>query len=298
MPNLFRLHLAFSHSLRRPGLISAYGFNEDDGSTVYDSSGYGNTGTIHGATWTTSGQFGTALSFNGNGNYIDLGQPASFKTTGSMTWSAWVRATGNPSDDGQIVAQSNDNSGWQFKTSPDTGPRTFAVAVSPNSSSLTQRYSKTVLALNTWYYVAGVYNAAAQTLDIYVNGVLDDGALRGTVPGSQFTPSINASIGQRSGGYYFNGTIDEVRIYGAALTAAQIQSDMNTPVGTSGDVIDPFRTGDPRVCRRGGVDAAGNGPCGHQPCRHSAALSLWSLLQSQNSGRRESGYLRTTDQLQ
>ena len=70
--------------------------------------------------------------------------------------------------------------GWQAQeTSPDTGVRTFGIAISPNGSSNTQRYSKTVLALNTWYHVAGVYNASAKTLDIYVNGVLDDGVLKG-----------------------------------------------------------------------------------------------------------------------
>ena len=35
-----------------------------------------------------------------------------------------------PSDDGQIVALSNDTQGWQFKTTPDTGKRTFGIAVS------------------------------------------------------------------------------------------------------------------------------------------------------------------------
>ena len=67
--------------------------------------------------------------------------------TGSMTWSAWVYATGTPADDGQIVAKSGDGggtAGWQFKTSPDTGPHTFGVAVSSDGNAHTQRYSATV----------------------------------------------------------------------------------------------------------------------------------------------------------
>ena len=80
----------------------------------------------------------------GKNSYVNLGLPASFQSTGSMTWSAWVYATGNPSDDGQIIAMSTDNSGWQLKTSPDTGVRTFGVAVSPDGTTHTQRYSKTV----------------------------------------------------------------------------------------------------------------------------------------------------------
>ena len=96
-----------------------------------------------------------------------------------------------------------------------------------------QRYGTTVVALNTWYHVAGVYNSSARTLDIYVNGVLDDGVLSGTVPGSQFDPNLSVSIGKRSGGWYFQGTIDEVRVRNVALTAAQIQADMNTPIGNT-----------------------------------------------------------------
>jgi hypothetical protein len=144
-----------------------------------------------------------------------------------MTWSAWVYVTGNPPDDGQILALSNDSVGWQLKTTPDTGPRTFGIAVSGSATSHVQRYSKTVVQPNTWYHVAGVYDATARTLDIYVNGVLDDGALVGTVPTSQALPSgVNPNVGRRTNGWYFIGTIDEVKIYSRALSQAEIQSDM------------------------------------------------------------------------
>src|SRR4029453_7016593 len=135
-------------------------------------------GKIEGATWTSTAKFGNALLFNGSKSYVDLGNPSSLQSNGSMTWSAWVYSTGNPSDDGQIVARSDDNSGWQFKTSPDTGVRTFCVAVwGTGASSHTQRYSTTVLAQRTWYHVAGVYDASAKSLDIYVNGAKDNGVL-------------------------------------------------------------------------------------------------------------------------
>jgi len=151
-----------------------------------------------------------------------------------MTWSAWVEAAADPADDGQIVAKADDASGWQLKTSPDTGPHTFGVRVAGATNTLAQRYSTTVRSLNVWYHVAGVYNASAQTLDIYVNGVLDNGTLSGTIPASQINSAVNVNIGRRSGGsgYYFNGVIDDVRIYNRALSQAEIQADMNTPVGT------------------------------------------------------------------
>ena len=215
-----------------PGLVAAYGFAAGNGTTTADASGNNLTGTLTGGTtWTTAGKYGNALAFDGTTSYVDLGNPPALQLTGSMTWSAWIFATANPPDDGQIIAKSGANDGWQFKTSPDTGPHTFGVAVSAGTTSHTQRYSTATRALNTWYHVAGVYNATAQTLNIYVNGVLDNGVLSGTVPAAQFNSAQNVNIGRRAGGFYFQGIIDEVRIYNRALTQTEIQTDMTTPIG-------------------------------------------------------------------
>ena len=54
------------------GLVAAYGFEEGSGTTVTDASGNGNTGTISGATWTTAGKFGNALSFNGTSSRVTI----------------------------------------------------------------------------------------------------------------------------------------------------------------------------------------------------------------------------------
>ena len=216
------------------GLVAAYNFNEGNGTTVNDASGHGITGNILGAIWTTGGKHGKALSFNGLSSYVDLGNPSLVQITGSLTLSAWVKAVASVANDGQIVAKSDDASGWQLKTSPDTGPQTFGVAISSGGGRV-ERYSTTVRSLNVWYYVAGVYNAAARTLDIYVNGVLDNGVLTGTIPASQVNAPVNVYIGKRTslhgGGYCFNGIIDDVRIYKRALSQTEIQADMNTPVG-------------------------------------------------------------------
>jgi uncharacterized protein (TIGR03437 family) len=148
-----------------------------------------------------------------------------------MTWSAWVNISGNPANDGQIIARSDNASGWQLKISPDTGKRTFAIAISGTSSSgHTQRYSNTVYSFNIWYYVTGVYNSSARTLDIYVNGALDNGVLVGAVPGLQYVPAVNVNIGRRPLGYYFKGIIDDVSVYNRALSPAEIQDNMNTGV--------------------------------------------------------------------
>lgn len=225
------------------GLLAAYGFGEGAGTTTADASGAGITGTLNGAAW-ASGKNGSGLSFNGTSSYVSLGNPAALAVTGSISVSAWVNESGNVSDDGIIIARSNGAGGWELKSSPDTGARTFAFGVYDPTGAYVARYSRTVRALGTWYHVAGVYDAAAQALHVYVNGVLDDGALWNTVPASISAPSLSTNIGTRSASFNIKGILDDVRVYGRALSQAEIQADMNVAVGGgSGDAAAPSSPG-------------------------------------------------------
>jgi glucose/arabinose dehydrogenase len=213
------------------GLVAGYRLDEGGTSTTTaDISGNNTTGTlVSGPTWTT-GKYGNALGFAGN-SYVNLGNPLSLRMTGSMTLSAWINISANPWDDGTIVGKLGP-AGWQLKTSPDTGVRTAAIQISSNGSNAIQRYSTTVLTTNTWYHIAGVYDAAARTLNIYVNGVLDNGVLAGTVPAAQSDAALNVNIAQRTGNpgsFNFQGRLDEVHIFNRALSASEIQTDMNVP---------------------------------------------------------------------
>ncbi|MGA9364840.1 MAG: LamG-like jellyroll fold domain-containing protein [Bacteroidota bacterium] len=213
-----------------PGLVASYAFSEGTGTTTADSSGNQLTGTISGASWTTQGKYGNALSFNGTGSYVNLYNPTQLCLTGSMTLCAWINASAYPVGDGTIIAKSTSTAGWQLKTTSGQGAFIFAIAVSPNSTSITQRNSNTVGCLNTWYHVAGVYNGWPRALDIFVNGVLYNGNLAGTIPTTQYNSSVNVYIGKRfgSGNHYFSGIIDQVHVYNRALTSTEIQTDMNS----------------------------------------------------------------------
>src|SRR3977135_4092033 len=62
-------------------LLAGYPFGEGVSTTTADTSGNLITGTLRNATWTTTGKFGNALSFNGSSSYVDLGAPPSLSTT-------------------------------------------------------------------------------------------------------------------------------------------------------------------------------------------------------------------------
>ena len=80
--------------------------------------------------------------------------------------------------------------------------------------------------MNAWTHLAATYDGS--TLRFYVNGT--QAASRAVTGG--ITSSTNPlRIGGNSvWGEWFNGSIDEVRIYNRALTPAQISTDMNTPI--------------------------------------------------------------------
>src|SRR5258705_8695526 len=80
-------------SQAQSGLVAAWNFNEGTGKTVADASGNNNTGTISGATWSTLGRFGNALTFNGTSNLVVINSSASLNVTTGMTLSAWVFPT-------------------------------------------------------------------------------------------------------------------------------------------------------------------------------------------------------------
>src|SRR5689334_14830732 len=90
------------------GLVAAYAFNEGSGASVTDSSGNGNNGSISGATWTTAGKFGGALSFNGTSSLVVIKDSASLHLSTGMTLEAWVSPSSVPTNWQDVVYKEND----------------------------------------------------------------------------------------------------------------------------------------------------------------------------------------------
>jgi hypothetical protein len=204
------------------GLVAAFGFNEGSGVQTHDASGQGNTGTISSATWSAAGKYGSALSFNGTSAWVTVADAASLDLTNGMTIEAWVNPTSN--------------AGWQTIVLKEKYGGLAYSLYSANGSSRPAGYVYTTselglagtaaLPLNTWTHLAVTFNGT--TMRMFVNGVeVSTRALTGSIVVSDQPLRIggNALVGE-----YYRGMIDEVRVYNRALTAAEIQSDMTTPV--------------------------------------------------------------------
>jgi fibronectin type 3 domain-containing protein len=205
------------------GLVAAYSFNEGTGTTVADASGNGNNGTVSGATWTTAGKYGNALVFNGTSARVTINDSASLHVTTGMTLEAWVNPSTVSSAWRDVIYKGNDN--YYLEGTSKTSGRPAAGGTFAGSPL----YGTAALGTNAWSHLAATYDGA--TLRLYVNGVqVASRAQTGAIATSTNPLQIG---GDSIYGQYFRGTIDEVRVYNVALTAAQIQSDMNTPI-TSG----------------------------------------------------------------
>ena len=203
-----------------PELILAFSFDEPSGSTVTDSSGKGNTGTISNAT-RTLGKYGNALSFNGTNALVNVVDSTSLHLTNAMTLEAWVNPT-TASPVWRDVIYKGDDSYYLEGTSMNGGSPAGGTVGSANPV-----YGTSPLPINTWSHLALTYDGTA--LRLYVNGTLA-GSLSYT--GGLTTSANPLQIGGDSiYGQFFSGLIDEVRVYNIALTPAQIQSDMNSPIG-------------------------------------------------------------------
>ena len=204
-------------------------FDEGSGRVALDLSGHGLNGEYHNEPKRVAGLMGSAVKFDGTADYINFGHPTALRLTSSMTISARINSTSFPRDDAAIVSSRSNEVGFQLDTTIDKGPRTIGFKLGNSCGTMMARYGTTPLALNTWYYVAGVYNAEAMTMDVYLNGELDNGLLVGPVMGIQKSSRRNVYIGTRSDsdGFGFAGEIDDVRIYSLPLTKAEIVADLH-----------------------------------------------------------------------
>jgi fibronectin type 3 domain-containing protein len=216
-----------------PGLVAAYGFDETGGSTAADSSGTGNTGSISGAVSSASGKFGRALSFDGVNDIVSVADSNSLDLTTGMTLEAWVNPQGA---DWRTVLLKERPSGLAYAlyASTDTGRPSAEVRTATTAET------RGPAALPSgWSHLATTYDGA--TLRLYVNGTqVSSQARSGSIEVGTGLLRIGGNL---VWGEYFNGLIDELRIYNRALTATEIQTDMATPIATPNDSQPPTAPG-------------------------------------------------------
>lgn len=209
------------------GLVGYWKMDEGGLTNVIDYSGNGNNGTnINGATL-TNGVVGGALGFNGMSQYIAI--PITNLSQGTISAWAYPNLTGSSSN--YIVCRGHNGGGFfqNFILGPDGVSNTVWRIQCADSGGTVLAVSSGVYIVKTnWQFVCGTFsnNASSTTCNIYVNGILAGTATRTT--GTLGTLPQTTDIGAYDGALnFFNGFIDDVRIYNRVLSATEITNLYN-----------------------------------------------------------------------
>ena len=207
------------------GPVAAYNFNAGTGTALADRSGTGNNGTISGASWTTAGKYGGALSFDGVNDLVTVADSASLDLTNAYTLEAWVRPT-STGDGWRNVLIKERPSSLAYGLYSGGYPNRPSTWVTINGADVFVE-GPAALPANAWTHLATTYDGT--TLRLYVNGAqVASRAASGAAPvsGSPFRIGGNTIWSE-----WFAGQVDDVRVYNRVLTASQIAADRDTPVG-------------------------------------------------------------------
>jgi PKD repeat protein len=203
--------------------VAAYGFEEGSGTSVTDASGNGNSGTITGATWTSAGRYGKALLFNGTNSLVTIKDTAFLHLGSALTLEAWVNPTTLASWKNLIYKPQGSTGISYVLQGASSSSQVPSLGMSICSANL---MAPNPLPLNTWSHIAATYDGT--TARFYVNGTLvASQAQTGTI--TETTDALTIG-GNSAYGENWAGLIDEVRIYNRALSATEVQTDMQTAV--------------------------------------------------------------------
>jgi hypothetical protein len=187
----------------------------------------------------------------------------------------------------EIASRSGGGTDLDLQAETDNKFKFFIGTGAPNVA-----VSNTVIEIDKWYHVVGTYSAA-NFVEIYVNAVLED-----TVPIS-ITRGTNPNdflIGQSAAwsGRFFNGVIDEVKIYDRTLSAAEVRAEyLQVSISPSSVVMN---VGDSQVF--GSSVAGGASPYSYQWYLNGASVlgasgASWTFTPTNSSSF--SVYLNVTD---
>ncbi|MHC4259891.1 MAG: LamG-like jellyroll fold domain-containing protein, partial [Planctomycetota bacterium] len=211
-----------TRTIRASGLISLWRFDEGEGTIAHDSVG-GNHGTVYDANWTT-GIIEGALSFDGVGDYVDVGNDNSLKPPLPVTLSTWINLSSSDSTQ-YIIALDHQTplyyGIWWYVRSAGNLAINYGDGGIPDYTSRRSKAGTTVLDADTWYHVAAVIRGPTD-MSLYVDGI-DDG---GTYSGSGWSlaySSASSLMGMRDdSAHCLDAIIDDARVYEEALSAEEI----------------------------------------------------------------------------
>lgn len=211
--------------------IAYWRLGESSGTTAADEIGAHHGTYVASPTLGVSGAVAgnTAVDFNGTSQYVNLGAPSEFDLT-TGTYEAWINYATNPGALNSLlsrIANRINNFNAPALTIDTSGFARFILQAASESNY--DILSAASLPKNAWTHVVAAWDTSIASL--YVNGSLSASA---SIVGSQniganYSTIIAARRNPSSGNFerFLDASIDEVAIYGTALSAARVLAHYN-----------------------------------------------------------------------
>ena len=190
------------------GLVAWWTFETGEGEVARDRTDNNNNASLeNGTTWAAGAGFGTALKLDGNDDFLDCGDNEILDIGEKISLSAWIHPVDVPAGETWIVGKTHDSYALAYNRDSTVW---FYVSGGENNP-------RAPVPVGAWSHVVGTYNG--KKMKVYVNGELEE-IYSLTKPIASSGDSV--WIG-RTRDAYFNGMIDDVRIYRRPLSTREIR---------------------------------------------------------------------------
>jgi Concanavalin A-like lectin/glucanases superfamily/F5/8 type C domain len=207
------------------GLVAWWRLDEAAGAKADDATGHQLAGRVQGQPrWAPgAGRLGGAMEFTGNGNFILCGNNPEFEFRDGMTVAVWIKVR-QFDKVWQAIVTKGDH-GWRLQRNKDDG-RVMFIPAGPKSAQgvgtyLPRLFSKRAVDDGQWHHLVGLYNGRRAAL--YVDGELED-SLEASGPLIQNRDPVMIGENSFARGRWFNGWIDDVRLYGYGLSEEEVRT--------------------------------------------------------------------------
>lgn len=227
--------------------VGYWRLGEAAGITAADSSGNALDGTYTNGptlavTGLLSGDTDTAVSFDGSNDYVDLGNPTALRLTAAFTLEGWIKVTTGQTKFGAVIANAYDGTRVTYQLgSYDGSAHTLKPSVGFYDGTWRICQSASTISTNARHHLVGTWNGTS--LKIYVDGTLANTTTPGVTPSAA---TANYFIGSRwdntGDGQKFNGVLDEIAIFGTALSPTDVTAHFTAGSSSSVTIVAPQAT--------------------------------------------------------
>jgi hypothetical protein len=202
-------------------MVGWWKFDKTEGQVAVDSSGSGLDGKLVGGAHIISDVArGNVLSLDGDGDYVNCGNNPAFDITNSITIAAWIKV--DTFDKRWQAVVTKGDTAWRLQREGETDALQFAcTGIDVPGDAYGSVRGKRNVNDGKWHHIAGVYDGTK--MNLYVDGELDVSA---SATGNIDSNGWEVLIGEdaQRPGRFWNGLIDDVRIYSYSLSEAEIKA--------------------------------------------------------------------------